>query len=169
MLKRPEVVFLLASALAASVPLATAQDSLANIRRCAAEPDDARRLACYDRQFRVLDANPPPAPKVAPVPPPEDPAAAERSFGMNGQVERNNPAGQPPRLQKLTGRIAATWYKAHGETVIRLENGQVWEEADGEPTITLKVGSEVTIDTGVMGAYWLLYGRSGGVRVKRTR
>jgi hypothetical protein len=150
--------FLLALVLAGCVPLATAQDVLANIRQCAAEPDDARRLACYDRQFRVLSTNPAPS----------DAATAEQRFGMNGQVERNDPTAQSSKLDKLTDRVTAVQHKPRGEAVFKLESGQVWEEADGETPIELKVGETVTIDAGVMGAYWLL-SKSGSVRVKRTR
>lgn len=131
--------------------LATAHDPLINIRACAAEADDARRLACYDRQFRALAA-----------------AAAEQRFGMNGQVERNDPTAQTLKPDKLTGRITAVRHKPRGEAVFKLENNQVWEEADGETPIELKVGDTVTIDAGVMGAYWLSVA-SGSVRVKRTR
>jgi hypothetical protein len=150
--------FLLALVLAGCVPLATAQDVLANIRQCAAEPDDARRLACYDRQFRVLSTNPAPS----------DAATAEQRFGMNGQVERNDPTAQSSKLDKLTDRVTAVQHKPRGEAVFKLESGQVWEEADGETPIELKVGETVTIDAGVMGAYWLL-SKNGSVRVKRTR
>jgi len=175
MLKVREAVFLFALALAARASLANnAQDPLANIRQCAAESDDARRLACYDRQFRVLDVHPAAQPttaqpQFAPEQAPADSATAEQRFGMNGQVERSNPTrSQPPKLAKLTARITAVWHKPRGEAVVRLENGQVWEEADGENPVTLKAGDEVTIDTGVMGAYWLLFGKHGSVRVKRT-
>ena len=138
--------------------LATAHDPLINIRACAAEADDARRLACYDRQFRALAA----------VPAPADAAAAEQRFGMNGQVERNDPTAQTLKPDRLTGRIVAVQHKPRGEAVFKLENNQVWEEADGETPIELKVGDTVTIDAGVMGAYWLSVA-SGSVRVKRTR
>ena len=160
--------FLLALVLAGCVPPATAQDVLANIRQCAAEPDDARRLACYDRQFRVLSTNSRPQPQTTPNPAPSDAATAEQRFGMNGQVERNDPTAQSPKLDKLTDRVTAVQHKPRGEAVFKLESGQVWEEADGETPIELKVGETITIDAGVMGAYWLL-SKSGSVRVKRTR
>lgn len=157
MLTGRESALLLALVLAGCVPLATAQDLLANIRQCAVEPDDARRLACYDRQFRVLSANSQ-----------SQPQPAEQRFGMNGQVERNDPTVQSPKLDKLTDRVTAVQHKPRGEAVFKLESGQVWEEADGETPIELKVGETVTIDAGVMGAYWLL-SKNGSVRVKRTR
>lgn len=165
-----DTAFLVACTLAAHVSLAAAADPLANIRRCAAESDDAQRLACYDKQFRVLDAHGPTQPKsAAGEPAPVSAAIAEQRFGMNGQVERREPTTQPPKIDKLTSRISAVGYKPHGELIIRLENGQVWEEADGEEPVNLKIGDEITIDTGVMGAYWLQYGKHASVRVKRSR
>ena len=88
---------------------------------------------------------------------------------MNGQVESREPAAQAPKIDQLTSRVAALGYKPRGELIIKLENGQVWEEADGEDPVSLKVGAEVIIGTGVMGAYWLQYGKHASVRVKRTR
>jgi hypothetical protein len=168
--KSRDTAFLAACALAAHASLAAAADPLANIRRCAAESDAAQRLACYDKQFRLLDAQAPTQPKSAAAEPAPVPAAtAEQRFGMNGQVERSEPTTQPPKIAKLTSRISAVGYKPHGEAIVKLENGQVWEEADGEEPVNLKIGAEVTIDTGVMGAYWLRYGKHASVRVKRTR
>ena len=171
--KSPNATFLLAAvlALATRASLAAAPDPLANIRQCAADSDDRSRLACYDKQFRVLDARVAASaqPKIAATEPGSAPATAEQRFGMNGQVERSNPTTQPPKIDHLAGRIAAVGYKPRGEAIIKLENGQVWEEAEGEDPVNLKVGDPVTIDTGVMGAYWLRFGKHGSVRVKRTR
>jgi hypothetical protein len=148
--------------------VAAAHDPLANIRACAAQVDDARRLACYDRQFRALDVTPPSQPQTAPNSASAAPVTAEQRFGMNGQVERNDPAAQAPKLGRLAGRVVVVGHKPHGEVIFKLENGQVWEEADGETPVELKVGATVTIDAGVMGAYWLS-APGGSVRVKRTR
>lgn len=167
--KRPDTAFLFACALAAHASLAAAADPLANIRRCAAESNDAQRLTCYDREFRVLDSSATTQPKAAATSASVSALTAEQRFGMNGEVERNEPTTQPPKLAQLTGRISVVGYKPHGEAIIRLENGQVWEEADGEAPVNLKVGAEVTIGAGVMGAYWLQYGKHASVRVKRTR
>ena len=182
--KNPGTAFLctFVLALATRASLAATPDPLATIRQCAAESDDTRRLACYDRQFRVLDARAAtpvqprataaaqPATVLGATPPVPPAATAEQRFGMNGQVERSNPTTQQaPKIEQLTGRIAAIGYKPRGESIIKLENGQVWEEADGEEPVNLKVGDEVTIDTGLMGAYWLRFGKHGSVRVKRTR
>ena len=167
MLNRREAAFLFAFAFAARVSLATVPDPLANIRQCAAESDDTSRLACYDRQFRVLDTHSPPAPLQAVTP--ESAATPEQRFGMNGEVERSNPTTQAPRLDKLSAHVTDIGYKPHGEAILKLDNGQVWEEADGEEPVRLKVGDEVTLNTGVMGAYWLQSGKHASVRVKRTR
>ena len=158
-------------ALATRASLAATPDPLATVRQCATESDDTRRLACYDRQFRVLDTHAQgPTASAPPKGAAPEPASgtAEQRFGMNGQVERSNPTTQAPKIDHLAGSIAAVSYKPRGEVIIRLDNGQVWEEADGEDPVSLKVGDSVTIDTGVMGAYWLRFGKHGSVRVKRT-
>jgi hypothetical protein len=206
--KNPDagILFALLCALAAQATPGATSDPLADIRHCAAESNDTRRLACYDKQFRILDTRAPdptgpsstPTPSAAtlptpasaaavttaPAPPapitaPASPApaasvptaaaaAAEQGFGMNGQVERSNPTTRPPKIDHLAGRIASIRYKPRGEFILQLENGQVWEEADGENRVALEAGDAVTIDTGVMGAYWLGFGKHASVRVKRT-
>ena len=153
------------------------QAVVAGMRACAAEPDDARRLGCYDRQFRqgasaLGRADPAAAPTVPPSP---APAAApiltpEQRFGLNAQLERqeHGTATQPSQLDKLTNRIAAVSYKLRGEAVVTLENGQVWEQAEMDSRVQLKAGDPVSIRRGSLGSFRLST-PTAGFRVKRVR
>ena len=141
-----------------------AQDVLANLYACAAEQDDKRRLACYDSQLRRLPAEPP---KMQPsTTAPDELASQERQFGMSEQLARQ--AAQAPHLTKLSARVMNVSYAAHGEPVVKLENGQVWQVAEGEDPMQIDVGAVATIKAGVLGAYYLSV-RKQSVRVKRIR
>ena len=172
------------------------QAVVTGMRACAAEQDDARRLSCYDKQFRQgaltpARADPPAMPGAAPGATPNAmpgaaPAAAsvgssaaasappsltpEQRFGLNAQLERkeHGTATQPSQLDKLTNRIAAVSYKLRGEAVVTLDNGQVWEQAEMDSRVQLKAGDPVSIRRGSLGSFRLST-PTAGFRVKRVR
>ena len=151
------------------------EDVLAEMRTCAAERDDARRLACYDTQIhRTPDAGQTThasrqQPRGTAEESAQAAAAAEQQFGMNEELARKSQQTQtPPRLDKLRARVVAVSRKLRGEPIVTLENGQVWETADGEGPIELKAGDVVTIWPGLLGAFRLSAGNSI-VRVRRIR
>jgi hypothetical protein len=158
------------------------------MRACAAEQDDARRLVCYDKQFRQgaltpARTDPATAPDAASVGSSAAPSAGsaaisaappsltpEQRFGLNAQLERkeHGTATQLSQLDKLSSRIAAVSYKLRGEAVVTLDNGQVWEQAEVDSPVTLKAGDPVSIRRGTLGSFWLSAPKSG-LRVKRVR
>jgi hypothetical protein len=142
------------------------QEVIASMRACGAEQDDARRLSCYDKQFRQSAASPRR---------PDSPAApsalsAEERFGLNPELERkeHGTAGQPAQLDKLAGHVAAVSYKLRGEAVVTLDNGQVWEQAEVGSHVTLKPGDDVRIRRAALGSFWLST-QDFGFRVRRVR
>lgn len=146
-----------------------AQDLLSEMRACAAEHDDSRRLACYDRSLHRWADRPAdrPSPQAQPIA--SASAAAERQFGTNEELARKLEGVQaPPRLDKVQARVSAVWRKLRGEPVVKLENGQVWEAAEGEKPIELKAGDLVTIWPGLFGSYRLSAGNAI-VRVSRVQ
>lgn len=158
------VVWMVGWGLGCWSPASWAQDLeavVAGMRACAAEQDGARRLACYDSQFRSMAA--PPASASATLSP-------EQRFGLNPRLERT-PQGadsQPPELAKLTSRIAAVSYKLRGQAVVTLENGQVWEQADTDTRADLQARDSITIRRGTLGSFWLSSPKSG-FRVRRVK
>ena len=98
-----------------------------------------------------------------------DTATATAEFGMNGEIKRKDKTPDPPKLDKLTARIASIAQKPHGESIYSLEDGQVWEEAESEQHIPLHSGEEVTIKRGVLGAFYLSSAEVRGLRVRRVR
>jgi hypothetical protein len=150
-------------------------DVVAGMRACANEQDDSRRLACYDRSVGRIPVEPPHSATSKPQPPPvpagpEAVALAEQQFGMNSQLGRQQAGAQAvPQLKELRARVVAVTRKQRGEPIVTLENGQVWQAADGEVMDRLKVGDVVTIGTGWLGSYYILAVRHEGVRVTRVR
>ena len=92
---------------------------------------------------------------------------------MTGKLEREHeqqaPGGAPAKINKLTGRVTAVSLKARGESVVTLDNGQVWEEAESSWHQPLKVGDTVTISAGMLGSYWLDAERLPRLRVRRIK
>ena len=84
-------------------------------------------------------------------------------------MQRKQGTPPPPHLEKLSGRIAAVAYKPHGEAIVSLEGGQVWEEVEAEPHLPLHPGDTVTIKRGVLGSFYMSSGRVLGLRVRRVR
>ena len=153
------------------------------MRNCAAQADDAVRLACYDNQFKQgghPDARQDlsPAARSAPLAAPASsgavsvpstaPAAgtstppvrmsATDQFGLTaGQIlSKGVSAGQQPApLKHLRERIADVSERGEGYLVLRLNNGQVWEQTEAGPDLRIGTGDAIQIDRGVLGAYWL--------------
>jgi hypothetical protein len=156
------------------VSRADCPDVVAEMHACATEQDDSRRLACYDRCLGHIQAEPPrtaaskPQPTSGPAGP-EAVALAEQQFGINAQVARQQAGAQAvPQLKELRGRVVAVSRKLRGEPIVTLDNGQVWQGADGEVMDRLKVGDVVTIWHGAMGSYHMAVGHES-VRVTRMR
>ena len=174
---RPWLV--LASAIAA--PQVFAQTLPPSVIACADETDVLKRLSCYDREvarYRTHSAATTTAPPAASGT--AAPAAAgtafladqRAEFGMNGELKRKEQvpgAAEPVKLDKLTARITSLSTKAHGESILTLDDGQVWEEAEIESHVPYHVGDEVTIKRGVLGAFYLSTPAVRGMRVKRVR
>jgi len=92
------------------------------------------------------------------------------SFGSNAQLERKaHPDQQPPAIKEVTVHVAAVSFKGSGETVLTLDNGQVWEETEHDSHIPLRAGEDVTIKKGMLGAFYLSSPEVRGLRVKRVK
>jgi hypothetical protein len=110
-------------------------------------------------------------PPASATPPETSGQAAEDSFGLTGELrhKRQLEAKAPPDLSRLTARVAAFSYKPRGEIVLRLDNGQIWEQAEADGEVAMKAGDTVTIKAGALGSFWLNAHASPLVRVRRKR
>jgi hypothetical protein len=92
-----------------------------------------------------------------------NPKPAEKSqdaFGLS----------QPTKtLSRITAHVVSV-ANVGKAIVVHLDNGQVWREVpEGTLTTKLKPDDPVTIDKGLLGAYWLRGPAAGLIKVKRTQ
>jgi hypothetical protein len=161
------VIAVAAALIAAGTARAAAPASTAEFLACAAEKDDARRLACFDAAVdRARTAPASPAPAVAPVP-----LSKEERFGLHGELKREK-AQEVPELQELEqlqAEVTKVSSKPHGELVVTLENGQVWTEIQPNSGARVKAGERVTIKPGVLGSFLLVPPNGRSTKVIRIR
>jgi len=184
--------------LLALLPVLAAADPLpASVRACAAESDATKRLACFDREVARFPATTA-SQTATTVPAAAGPGAAVASgtAGVSGSAgaatavtaatpaiasnpkpaEKSQDAfgfspehNQPKTPSRLTAHVVSVAY-AGKAMVVHLDNGQVWKEVpQGTLTTRLKTDDTVTIDKGVLGAYWLRGPAAGLIKVERTQ
>jgi hypothetical protein len=180
-----------ATCLLASAAVPASESLLAVVRSCAAQADDSARLQCYDRgvvRFTGADnvagsdtgcsdtgfSKPPGSAKSLGA---TQVAAAQNApntdqFGLtSGQVLRKDSKGErSPARKQLTARIVTLSHQPGGALVVHLDNGQVWEQTEDGPDLKLAAGDPVTIDRGLLGAYWLSpHSRHLAIKVRRSQ
>lgn len=164
---------------------------------CADEKDVLQRLSCYDRAveaYRVaIDALAPPAPEAnsapaaavaAPAPaaeiaPPAATAAPAPVADVLPDVIESTPApasspteddfGRNRGPEEITAVVAEIRERPYGELVIRLDNGQIWEQKHLDQRFRLRVGETVTIKRGAVSGYRLSGSSNRSIQVTRLR
>jgi hypothetical protein len=137
---------------AINAPSWAASDALTDgMRRCAAQTDQAQRLACFDALAATL-------PKLE----------ADR-FGLTADIARKRDPDSERRTEEavLPGKIAALGYGPRGEYIFTLDNQQVWAQVQAEPNKKFAVGEIVHIEHGAMGSLWLAAPKGRMTKVKR--
>ena len=125
-----------------------------DLRRCAKESDNARRLACFDAIVSAL-------PKLE----------ADR-FGMTAEIAHNrDPAApyNPAQQGVLAAKITALRQASGGEWIFTLDNQQVWMQQEARAGITFSVGDAIQIEHGAMGTLWLAADKHRKIRVRRVQ
>lgn len=154
---------------AAALPCAAlADDTRAALRACRAESDDAKRLACYDREADRVGAEP-----VAAAPPPPAPALTpEERFGRRGAMareEKDQKKAEARELGELQAIATEIWTRGDGLMRITLDNGQVWSQNAPDPFFRLKTGDKVRIQPGALGSFLLSGPAKRSTRVTRIQ
>jgi len=162
-------LLLVGCSLAAAAPVILGQTVPASVTACAAEADDARRLACYDREMARemarelarLQTSAPPALK------PED------EFGLSERVRRNQAEERAPerqaKLQELVAAVDKVSSDAAGLAVIELANGQVWRQTELVNGFYINSGDSVTITRGALTSFWVRVDSRPPAHVRRVR
>jgi hypothetical protein len=71
--------------------------------------------------------------------------------------------------RRVDGHVASVNRKPNGMVVVRLDNDEVWEQADDGPDLGLAVGDSVKIERGALGSYWMSGRSSLAIKVRRGR
>lgn len=164
-------------------------DMLHALDDCAATTDEHTRVACYDKIAPQLKAA---------LGAPHKPTAAEQKswfgfdidnifgsapaqqttpqqFGSESLPAPPPPPGEAPPpgpIDSITANVANFAMDPFGKFVIFLEDGQVWQQlqGDSEHAMFHKSGDTVTISRGLMGSYNLQINDSNKVfKVKRIK
>ena len=171
-------IFLLSSA-----PALAQEAPLEKVYACAGKTDSAERLACYDAAVAGLKQAQTSG-GVAVVARSQIEAAEKEAFGLSqtslSELARSAnkmpaapgaAAGPPPQeLDRVTLTVKALERKPDGTYRFTMENGQVWEQIDGnELGKTLRAPLTAEIKKGAIGSYMLKVGERPSVRVRRIR
>lgn len=148
-----------------AMPAALAgEDPHATLRTCRSEPDDAKRLACYDREADRLgtQAAPPAAPPLTP----------EERFGRTGAMirdESDRKEQESRELGELRATVTEIWTRADGLMVLTLDNGQIWKQVRPDSAFRLKAGEKIRIQPAALGSYLLSGESKRSTRVSRVK
>ena len=152
-----------------SVPaIAAAEDPGASLRACRSLPDDAKRLACYDREADRLGEQT----KSAGAAPAAPALTPEERFGRTGAMNREESdrvAQESRELGELRATISEIWKRADGLMVLTLDNGQIWKQVRPDSQFRLKAGEKVRIQPAALGSYLLSGESKRSTRVSRVK
>ncbi len=179
-------VLVLAFATTALAPRpVSAMDAMnAQLQECARISKDSRRLKCFDKLARKSAADEPsaaivsaapatavdPAPKPAPAQPVTAAAPAsermvvtEADFGLENKRIAES-------IQHIVTRYDGDFTGWSGKTLFRLENGQVWKQAQNGRVSYRASRPEITIKRGALGSFRMaVEGLNRTVRVERIK
>lgn len=160
----------LAGALAPPVHAAERRSSprLDALARCAAIPDAAARLACYDREVAVLrkavDDR-----QVAVVEQSDIRKTQRELFGVAVPSVKLFDALGERDLDRLETTVAAAGHTGDGRLTFTTAEGSVWEETDDLPIYSVKPGRKVTLKRGALGSFFASFDKGASVRARRVR
>lgn len=143
--------------------------ALAKLVDCRAITDDARRLACFDREVAALDAAVRDR-QVAVVERAEVRKARRSLFGISlPRIALLEDRGEP-EVKEVTATIRSVGRSAEGRLTFVLEDGAAWAQTDDWPVwATVKPGQKVTLKRAAFGSYFADFEKAVTVRAKRLR
>jgi hypothetical protein len=157
------------------MPLTAMSQSNSAIEACTKLTDEHARLACFDREVgaqmaREARAAAPAGPAPATAPTPAAKLTEEQKMGLTpGRIQQlERPTDAPAPLQELAVKVTSLTTDLAGHQVFTLSNGQVWRQVEVDEKFSIKAGDEVTISRGVMGSYFMSFGKHRNTRVSRV-
>jgi hypothetical protein len=150
---RPVRLPVFASALAclALLPAVAAAQS----HPCASVVDPTERLECYDKAFPPADGV-----RTAALDREARRQEALRDFGLSKvQKAERDPEQYEVGPERIEATITKLTYRATGERVVTLDNGQVWLLTEVTDKGWIKPGDRITMKTAALGTFMLDTGR----------
>jgi hypothetical protein len=179
--------------------IAAAQSSPDPLEACARQTDATARLACFDHEMQLRHANTPSTPAAAGTPaatgrpaatttptatatpaataPPGTAAAGQNhtdeNIGLEGKqlhkkLKEQGVETKPEPVKPIVSTIARLLPRPDNQYAFELDNGQTWEQAESK-TLNVRPHDTVTIQPGVLGAFFMTTQRHQRVRVHRIR
>lgn len=134
-------------------------DTAEQLRTCAAELDDALRLACFDRIVgEATHKSPDPATSIA---------APDERFGIHGsQLARREAQVEP---ESVSAKVISIDRQSDGMRRLTLANGQVWVEKQSNPRFLVQPGDAVILKRGALNSYRMITSAGRSLRVTRIQ
>ena len=178
--------------------IAPAQNSPDPLDTCTKQTDATARLACFDHEMQRRHATTPTTPTTTPAatgtraattPPtvtatpaatPAAPASAaanqqhaDENIGLEGtqlhkKLKEQGVEPKPEPVKPIVSTIVRLLPRPDNEYAFELDNGQTWEQAESK-TLNVNPHDTVTIQPGVLGAFFMTTQRHQRVRVHRIR
>ncbi len=152
---------------------AAAQQAGASLQACRAEPDDARRLACFDREIDRLGQQQGAGTTAASAAADAAPALTpEDQFGRTGALNReeyDRRTQETRDLEELHATVTEIWKRADGLMILTLDNGQVWKQNRPDSQFRVKAGEPVKIQPAALGSFLLSGPSKRSTRVTRVK
>jgi hypothetical protein len=173
---------------------AAAQGSPDPLDTCTKRTDATARLACFDHEMQRRHATTPTTPaatgtRAATTPPtvmatpaatPAAPVSAaanqqhtDENIGLEGtqlhkKLKEQGVETKPEPIKPIVSTIARLLPRPDNEYAFELDNGQTWEQAESK-TLDVNPHDTVTIQPGMLGAFFMTTQRHQRVRVHRIR
>ncbi|GAA0812669.1 hypothetical protein KO495_09140 [Colwellia sp. D2M02] len=143
-------------------------DITEEVKRCAGENDNTKRLSCFDALSQSVKSTPvilAPAAvgKSSTSTVTTDTQVAEKNTAPivltqhekeEAFAKSEEAASNEPEITSITLTIASLKKMLRGEWKITFTNGQVWKQK-GSERLSLKAGQEVQLSKGALSAYYL--------------
>ncbi len=175
--------FVFSALLANSLVFANADDRA--MARCASIASPLDRLECYDALAQTMQVAPPPAPApvaavptvAAPIPTPETapmPTPAPAPVPKVTSADKEDFGFEARRIEETPDEFSARYDGEFsgwsGQTLFKLENGQVWKQSQQGRVSYRRSRPMITIRKGSFGSFRLsVEGLNKTVRVKRIK
>ena len=163
---------------------ASDDEMLRAINQCAAIPDKAQRLACFDKIAPAAESGAPiptftPSPSAAEPAPTATPAHQQMTpseFGSETLPAPEPKEGEPPPpgpIDSITANVSDYAFTPFGKFIVFLQGGEVWRQLDGDSgraSFRQSGDNSVVISRGLLGSYNLQINGSNNVfKVRRVK